>query len=563
MLLNYDKTSQKLRNKNYIEFIGTATISVNYQGNSITFSDSNNPIFPSPQKISILVGTTDVILTCSLSECIWMISNEASVTTMQTYTIPTITDSYNADISLMRMTDIGVTYTTAHISIVAMINETQPQSSIILVAVVVVLLILVIILALIAILIPICIYFYMKKRKTNKRPKPSVLSKDGHPGYENLSELHSPSKEYIDLPTNSNPQYMTIDETSMIPLESANEQKHREYVNLKNESTYNNPYEQINERNMKTDIELKPIVPYERYVPMSSVKEGEKFVSKSIPTKEFPATYQQYVASGIENDSLFSLEFTTLNEDARINVELETDEALEIENISKNPIKNIFPFDENRVVLQSTYFNCNYINASYIHENQFIASVHPTKGTHRDFLQMIYQTEASMIIMLTTRKEKAKIISGISDRVCYWPKKDESINCEPFVSSLINSTETNTLKKQEISLENTLEGKKHSFTQIISPIWNEDSTLSEMSYVILLLNIIIKQTHDDPNKSIIIHCQDGISKTGIIISGISSVKELTMKKTINIFNSVKNLRRQRMKMVPTLVSIYHSYATPT
>ena len=544
-------------------FLDTATITVNYQGSSMTFSDANNPIFPSPQEISIIVGTTDVILTCSLSECIWMVSNEASVITMQTYTIPAVANSYNADISLMRMTDIGIVYSTAHISIISVSNETQPQSSIILVVVVVIVLILIISLAAIAVLIPLFIYFYMKKRKRNKQPKPSVLTKDGYPGYENPSELHSPSKECIDLPTNSNPQYMTIDETSMIPLESENEQKHKEYANLKNESAYTRPYEVINERNMKTDIELNPIVPYERYVPMSSVKEGKKFVSKFIPLKEFPAIYQEYVTSGIDKDSIFSLEFTTLNEDARINIELETDEALKIENISRNPIKNIFPFDENRVVLQSTYFNCNYINASYIHENQFIASIHPTKETHRDFLQMIYQTEASMVIMLTTRKEKAKMIGGVSKRICYWPKKDEPYNCEPFVSSLINSTETNTLIKQEISLENTLEGKKHSFTQIISPIWNEDSTVTEMSYVIHLLNIIIKQVHDDPNKSVLIHCQDGISKTGIIISGIFSVKELTMKKTINIFNSVKNLRRQRMKMVPTLVSIYHSYANPT
>ena len=521
------------------------------------FSDANNPIFPSAQQISILLGTTDVILTCSLSECIWMISNEASVITMQTYTIPTINDSYNVDISLMRITDMGVTYSTAHISIISVSNEAQPQLSSILVALVIFVLILIISLAAIAFLIPIFIYFYMKKRKTNKQPKPSVSTKDGYPGCENLSELHSPTKEYIDLPANSNPQYMTIDETSMIPLESENEQKHREYANIMNELVYANTHVQISERNTETDIELNPIVPYEGYVSMSSVKEGKKLVSKSIPTKEFPATYQQYVTSGIERDSLFSLEFTSLNEDTRINVELETDEALKVENTSKNPLKHIIPFDENRVVIQSLFFDCDYINASYIHENQFIASIHPTKDTHRDFLQMIYQTEASMVIMLTTRKEKAKMIGGVSNRVCYWPKKDEPINCEPFVSTLINSTETNAFIKQEISLENTQGRKKHSFTQVISPVWNEDCTVVDMSSAVNLLSRILKQFQDDPSKSIIIHCQDGISKTGIVLTAISSVKELTMKKTINIFNTVKNLRRQRMKMVPTLVSIYY------
>ena len=348
---------------------------------------------------------------------------------------------------------------------------------------------------------------------------------------------------------------MTIDETSMIPLESENDRKQRGYANLKDDSVYTNLYEEISERNMETDIELNQVVPYERFVPMRSVKEKEKFISKFIPTKEFPATYLQYVASGTENDSFFSVEFTNLNEDARINVMLETDEALKVENASKNPIKHIVPFNENRVVLQSIYHNCDYINASYIHENQFIASIHPTKDTHQDFLQMIYQTEASMVIMLTTRREKAKMIGCVSSRVCYWPKKDEPVNCEHFVSSLINSSETNAFIKQEISLENTLEEKKHSFTQVISPIWNEDSTVVDMAHVIHLLIRIVKQTHDDPTKSIIIHCEDGISKTGIMLTAICSVKELTLKKTINIFNTVKNLRKQRMNMVPTLVSV--------
>ena len=547
MLLNYDKTSQKLRNYNYIEFIDTATITVNYQESNITFSDSNNPIFPSPQQIGIHVGTTDVILTCNLSECIWIISNEASVITMQNYTIPAINDSYNADISLMRMTDIGVTYTTAHISIISVSNAAQSSSFNILVVIVLMLLILVIILAVIAVLIPLSIYFYMKKRRTKKRPKPSVSTKDGYPGYENLSELHSPSKEYIDLPANSNPQYMTIDETSMIPLESENEQKHREYVNLKNESTY------INERNMRTDIELKPIVPYERYVPMSPVKEEKKFVSKFIQTKEFAATYKQYVASGIEKDSLFYLEFTNLNEDTRII--FETVEALKVENTPKNPFRNIIPFDENRVILNAPSFDCNYINASWLENYQFIATIHPIKETHRDFLQIIYQTEASLVIMLTTRKEKAKIISGRSKNVCYWPQKDESIECEPFLTTLINSTETAAFIKQEISVKNTLERKEHTFIHCISPTWNEDSTVADMTLTIVLLNKILNHIKEDSSKPIIIHCQDGISKTGIILSGVNSVKELTHKKSINIFNSVKNLRRQRMKMVPTLVSI--------
>ena len=441
-----------------------------------------------------------------------------------------------------------------YIAPVQVLTTTQLRSNIILIVVVIIVSVLIITLAAIAILIPLFICFYLKKRNTNKHPKPSGFIKDVSTGYEDPSELHSPSKEYIELPANSNAQYMTIDETSMIPLESMDEHKLLKYENVPNKSAYTNHYEQISETSMNSNVESKPTVTYERYVPMSPMKEKKKFIPKYIPSKEFPATYQQYVASGIQKNSLFSVEFTNLIEDPMINVELDTEEALKVENSTKNSLKNIVPFDENRVVLHSQYFDCNYINASYIYENQFIATIHPTKETYRDFLQMLYQTEASMVIMLTTRREKAKIIGGVSNRVCYWPKKDESIECEPFVTTLINSTETAAFVKQEISLKNTLEGKEHTFIHCISPIWNEDSTVIEIPSVVALLNRILKQLQDDSSKSIIIHCEDGISKTGVILAGINSVKELTLKKTINIFNTVKNLRKQRMKMVPTLVS---------
>ena len=180
---------------------------------------------------------------------------------------------------------------------------------------------------------------------------------------------------------------------------------------------------------------------------------------------------------------------------------------LKVENTPKNIIKHIVPFDENRVILDSPYFDCNYINASWVESYQFIATINPTKETHRDFLQMIYQTEASMVILLTTRKEKAKIVSGISYRVCYWPKKDEPIECKPFLTTLINSPETAAFIKREISVKNTLESKGHTFIHCISPLWNEDSTVSEMTPTFALLSRILKQIQEMPSKPIIIHCE--------------------------------------------------------
>ena len=131
-----------LKGFNDFVFLDTATITVSYQGSSMTFSDVDNPIFPSAQEISIIMGTTDVMLTCSLSECVWILSDPASVITIQTYTIPEITDSYNVNISLMRRTSTGTSYTTAHVRIYAQVLTTiQPQSNSALIAVVIIVLV--------------------------------------------------------------------------------------------------------------------------------------------------------------------------------------------------------------------------------------------------------------------------------------------------------------------------------------------------------------------------------------------------------------------------------------
>ena len=519
----------------------------------MTFSDVNNPMFPSAQELQIPIGTANIVLTCSLPECIWMVSDDTDVIIIDSYIIPEIYDSYNRTFSILRMTSSGVSYTTAHVNIHA--HMTQSSSNSALVAGVIIAFLLVITLVFTTILILLCIFSYLRRRRSTKLPKQPVDDKQEIHSYGNIPQP-DPSTKYLTLQGIPNQDYVTIDETTMIPLESLNEQNLRGYQNTAFESTFTQSDQKIKGTAMEPNNEMNRLAPQGEYVTMSSVKE-EKFVSKSIPAKEFPATYQQYIASGIDKDSVFSVEFTNLTEDTRISIELKTDEALKIENTAKNPFKNIVPFDENRVVLNSQHFDCNYINASYVNEHQFIASIHPTRATHRDFLQMIYQTEASMVIMLTTRKEKAKIISGISNRVCYWPKKDEPIECEPFLTTLVNSTETGAFIKQEISLKNTLESKEHRFIQCISPIWNEDSTVADMSPVVALLGRILKQIQEDSSKTIIIHCEDGISKTGILLSGINSVRELTHENSINIFNSVKNLRRQRMKTVPTLVSVYY------
>lgn len=83
-------------------------------------------------------------------------------------------------------------------------------------------------------------------------------------------------------------------------------------------------------------------------------------------------------------------------------------------------MKDVVPFDKNRVVLQSQE---DYINASYIEglipDDIYIATQGPLQHTVSDFWQMTWEQNTRLIIMLTSEEEKLRVKCHL-----YWPLKD-------------------------------------------------------------------------------------------------------------------------------------------
>ena len=76
----------------------------------------------------------------------------------------------------------------------------------------------------------------------------------------------------------------------------------------------------------------------------------------------------------------------------------------------------------NRITLESQHFEGYNIDASYLYGGQFIATVHPIR--RRNLLQLVYQDNCSLIVMLTTKDEQQDILSKASNYVRYWPVED-------------------------------------------------------------------------------------------------------------------------------------------
>ena len=540
-----------LRNIIFLCFIDYAKITVSFDGYNMSFSDLNNPLFPNPQEIYIYEGTKNIRFTCSLSECVWEISHQKHPITSPIYTIPEILPKFSGNVSLTRVTPFGVMYTTAHLFIVTIPKEIEAINTLSSILMVLFVFLFIFLITTILVSIGICVHLCGRKLKTkdvvpskNTNIKLNTLSKQYCVGDVDQERMLTERRD-VYIATNS--VYSTIEETYS-PTHTTLEKSDSEYV-------YKSPYEDGARQDLVYEFADADGC-YETYARMVSVDVDDRYIPRVISVENYPMMYRQYVDGGFGDDSALLVEFQKLNEFSRKNIELEIDEAMNPENSLKNPISGIVPFNENRVLLASPYTNsnCDYINASWLELNQYIATINPTRNTHQDFLQMIVQTGARMVVMLTTKKERVKIINGVSNRVCYWCKNDEPTECGNFITTLIHSTETSAFTKQDLSLNITSTGKEHQVTQYISTCWEQDATILDMSSVLSLLQEILEQNQSFNNAPVIIHCQDGISKTGIVITMLRMIHEINMRGSINMFSVVKSLRRQRISMVPSFVS---------
>ena len=95
------------------------------------------------------------------------------------------------------------------------------------------------------------------------------------------------------------------------------------------------------------------------------------------------------------------------------------------ENLPKNRYRNVLPYDDTRVRLLNGA--SDYVNASHVSVNAgnqqlwYVASQGPLDSTVADFWQMIWETQAQMVVMVSSEVE-----AGVQKCARYWPTKADS-----------------------------------------------------------------------------------------------------------------------------------------
>ena len=239
---------------------------------------------------------------------------------------------------------------------------------------------------------------------------------------------------------------------------------------------------------------------------------------------------------------------------------------IKIENKNKklNRHNDILPYEYNIVPLDMNNTNKNdinnYINASYISnpfDNKsklFIATQTPLENTIISFWKMIYSHKIKLIIMLSDLSEEKEGKYKI-----YWPNnKEEKLNLKDDNFEL----NIELIHKEEIApqmvfvrkfkINNDLEIKQIQFIS-----WPEHGLPGEEYLINMVFEKMIKQfnEHIKDNIPIVVHCCDGVGRTGTLIAiflinvCLAELNNMKKEPMMCVFNVIRKLREQRYSFV--------------
>ncbi|XP_046561914.1 uncharacterized protein LOC124270894 [Haliotis rubra] len=221
------------------------------------------------------------------------------------------------------------------------------------------------------------------------------------------------------------------------------------------------------------------------------------------------------------------------------------------ENTVKNRYRNVLPYDHCRVKLSpipnipgSDYINASYING-YGEPQDYVATQGPYEDVLRDFWRMLWEIDASKIIMLTNCVENRK---AKCDK--YWPDfgqpgsdyDDVHVQCVAE-EELMNYTVRTFSVHREAELPRRL--KQYHFTA-----W-PDKEVPEDVGTLVDFHRLVKKEQSTGKGPAVVHCSAGIGRTGTWIALDYLIQQAKAEGVVDVFECIVRLRHQRMNVIQT------------
>ena len=261
-------------------------------------------------------------------------------------------------------------------------------------------------------------------------------------------------------------------------------------------------------------------------------------------------------------------------DEAHKNAFVESNNISNTEEIKLNQYNDILPYKYNNVPLEKSNKEINinnYINASFItnplnnNQNIIIATQTPMKDTMNSFWKMVYNYKIQLIIMLSDISKKEENIPSQ-----YFPqekgnivniKVSENFNLKIELIHKENiAPQIAILKKFKINEEFELK-----YIQILS--WPNKGLPGEIFMVNMLMEKLFKYFAEQVKNEtpVIVHCYDGVGRTGTLISiflimlCLEELKKMKKEPILGIFNTVRKLREQRYSSVTDITQYKFIY----
>ncbi|KAG5674932.1 hypothetical protein PVAND_004876 [Polypedilum vanderplanki] len=277
----------------------------------------------------------------------------------------------------------------------------------------------------------------------------------------------------------------------------------------------------------------------------------DSYDRKDIAVQNFPAYYREMITNESEKikDEYKAIQFFSENLDKTC-IASKANEKL-------NRYANISPYDSNRVVLNEDEFENDYINASYVngyyHSKEYVAAQGPKPTTSFDFWRMVLQHKCESIVMLTSLVENNKVKCHE-----YFPKLNGHVKFDNIQIKCVEEQKHPNYVRRILEVEKN--DVKMSVKHYFFSKWPDHSSPNNPNDLIDFIKIV-RSERERPDNTFIVHCSAGVGRTGTFIALDIMMQRIKKEAKINIFDLVKQLRFQRMKMVQTIDQYTFLYAS--
>ncbi|XP_050351058.1 tyrosine-protein phosphatase non-receptor type 4 [Nymphalis io] len=235
------------------------------------------------------------------------------------------------------------------------------------------------------------------------------------------------------------------------------------------------------------------------------------------------------------------------------------------QNINKNRYRDIAPYDSTRVILKNGPTG-DYINASYINMDipnsdlvlTYIATQGPLPSTVGDFWQMVWESESSLVVMLTVLAER-----GRAKCHQYWPKVGTTpLKATNTLTVLTNSEQNHGhYIRRDMTIKSSC-GASRSVCQLQYTSWPDHGVPDDAAAFVAFTTLcsqLRNRTHVIPtvveeingeiervlDPPMIVHCSAGVGRTGALILAETALELLARRQPLYPLDLVRAMRTQR------------------